>query len=34
VNPGINIVTILELEAARPTSMSFVATPFLGHCQK
>jgi beta-galactosidase len=31
VQPGINVVTILELEDARPTVMSFVATPSLGH---
>ena len=34
VYPGINVVTILELEAARPTAMSFVATPLLGHCEE
>ena len=34
VHPGINVVTILELEAARPTAISFVATPLLGHCEE
>ena len=31
VQPGINVVTILELEDAHPTVMSFVTTPSLGH---
>jgi beta-galactosidase len=34
IHPGINVVTILELEAARSTVMSFVTTPFLGHCEE
>ena len=33
VRPGINVVTILELEATCSTVMSFVPTPFLGHCE-
>lgn len=31
VHAGINVVTILELDAARSTALSFVAAPSLGH---
>lgn len=34
VHAGINVVTILELETARSSALSFVATPFLGHCEE